>query len=93
MASESRTVSIVPLNRSNYPTWKLQCKMAFIRDGAWSIVNGSERAPDEGSDAHYKHATCTDQALATIVLSIDPSLLYLVGDPNDPANIWKKLGN
>ena len=26
-----------------------------------------------------------DRALATIVLSIDPSLLYLIGDPDDPS--------
>ena len=50
--SESRTVAIVPLNRSNYPTWKLQCKMAIIRDGVWGIVNGSEQAPEGGSDAY-----------------------------------------
>ena len=25
-----------------------------------------------------------DQALATVVLLIDPSLLYLLGDPQDP---------
>ena len=45
------------------------------------------------SNAHYKYATRRDRALATIVLSIDPSLLYLVGDPHDPADFWKKLGD
>ena len=32
-----------------------------------------------------------DRALATIVLSIDPSLLYLIGDPKEPVEVWKKL--
>jgi hypothetical protein len=31
--------------------------------------------------------------LATIVLSVDPSLLYLLGDPQDPAVVWEKLTN
>ena len=26
-----------------------------------------------------------------IVLSIQPSLLYLIGDPEDPVEVWKKL--
>ena len=33
----------------------------------------------------------SDCALAMIVLAIDSSLLYLVGDPVDPAAVWKKL--
>jgi hypothetical protein len=34
-----------------------------------------------------------DRALATIVLSVDPSLLYLLGDPQEPAVVWEKLTN
>ena len=33
------------------------------------------------------------RALATIVLSVDPSLLYLIGDPVDPTIVWKKLAD
>ena len=29
-----------------------------------------------------------DKALATIVLSVDPMLLYLIGDPEDPVVVW-----
>ena len=32
-----------------------------------------------------------DRALATIVLSVETSLLYLIGDPEDPVAVWKKL--
>ena len=45
MATDLKTVAIVPLNGRNYPTWKIQCQMALVRDGLWGIVNGSERAP------------------------------------------------
>ena len=31
LMSEMKTLSIVPLNRTNYSTWKLQCRMALVR--------------------------------------------------------------
>ena len=31
MASESKTVTVIPLNGANYATWKVQCRMALIR--------------------------------------------------------------
>ena len=32
-----------------------------------------------------------DQALAIVVLSVDLSLLYLIGQPTDPKEVWIKL--
>ena len=83
--------AIVPLMGANYPTWKVQCKMSLMKDGLWGIVSGSERAPEEGSDEHFKFIARRDRALAIIVLSIDSSLLYLIGDPNEPTAVWEKL--
>ena len=35
-----------------------------------------------------------DRALAIVVLSIDPTVLYLIGsDPDDPITVWKKLSS
>ena len=34
-----------------------------------------------------------DHTLATMVLSIDLSLLYLIGEPGDPSTVWKKLSD
>ena len=91
MATESKSVTVYPLNGSNYPTWKLQCQMALMKEGLWSIVNGTEHAPEaEGGD---KFSTRRDRALATIVLSVDPSLLYLIGSPEDPVEVWRMLAN
>ena len=57
-------------------------------------MNGSERAPiDEEADHLAKFVARRDQALATIVLTVEPSLLYLIGDPEDPVVVWKKLGS
>ena len=85
-------MSIIPLNGTNYPSWKVQCRMALIREGLWGIVAGTEKAPDTSdADKLAKFKGRSDRALATIVLAIDPSLLYLVGDPVDPAAVWNKL--
>ena len=92
--SGKTTVSVVPLNDSNYGTWKIQCRMAMMKDGLWGIVSGTEGAPVQSeADKFTKFVTRRDKALAIIVLSIDPSLLYLLGDPEDPKVVWKKLAD
>ena len=92
MATETKVVSIAPLKRTNYPTWKVQCRMALVRDGLWGIVSGTETEPHKKSERRTKFLARKDRALAIIVLAIDPELLYLVGsDPDDPVVVWKKL--
>lgn len=83
--AESKTVAVVPLSGANYSTWKIQCKMALIKEGLWSIVNGTEIALTEGAEQQAKFAARRDKALATIVLAVEPRLLYIIGaDPKDP---------
>ena len=87
--------TIVPLKGgANYATWKVQCTMALKKEGFWSIVSGGEEPPAETAAEKVKQrfAERKDRALATIVLSVDPSLLYLIGDPDDPAKVWETLG-
>ena len=92
--AESKTVAVVPLNRTNYATWKIQCKMALVKDGLWGIVNGTETAPAEEGERLTKFTARRDKALATIVLAVDPRLLYIIGpDPTDPIAVWKALAN
>jgi len=92
MAMDLKTVAIVPLNGTNYPTWTVQCRIALVRDGLWGIVNGTEVATVKGdADRRLKFLARRDCALATIVLAVEPSLLYLIGDPEDPVVVRKKL--
>ena len=92
--AESKTVMVVPLNGSNYGTWKVQCRMALVKDGLWSIVSGTETAPASTEAEKYaKFVSRRDKALAIIVLSVHPSLLYLLEDPEDPVAVWKKLSD
>ncbi len=79
-----KTAAIVSLKGANYSTWKVQCLMALVQEGLWGIVAGTETAPEEAeADRRSKFLARRDRALATIVLGVDPSLLYLIGDPED----------
>ena len=90
--TEAKTV-VVPLTGANYCTWKIQCKMSLMRDGLWGIVSRAETSPDAGTERYAKFITRRDRALAAIVLSVDPSLPYLLGNPTDPAAVWDKLSS
>ena len=66
--------------------------MALMKDSLWGIVSGTETLPaEEHVDARRKFMSRSDRALAIIVLAVDPSLLYLLGDPKDPQAVWQKL--
>ena len=93
MATDSKNVALVPLNGKNYSTWKEQCRMALMRDGLWNIVNNKEKISTEGDKDILNFLSRRDRALATIVLSVDPSLLYLIVDPDDPLVVWNKLAD
>ena len=68
--------------------------MALMKGGLWGIVSGTETAPEEREAERFaKYIARRNKALAIIVLSIEPSLLYLIGDPKEPINVWKKLGD
>lgn len=93
--AELKSVAVVPLNGANYPTWKIQCRMALMKEGLWGLVNGTEDSPtrDAGAEKLAKFAARKDKALATIVLAVETKLLYLIGDPDDPQVVWKKLAD
>ena len=64
--------------------------MALKKDGVWRIVSGTEVAPEDAREMECYNRR-KDKALATIVLSIDPSLLYSLGNPVDLVAVWTKL--
>ena len=63
--------------------------MALVKENLWSIVSGTEVTPAETvAEKLAKFEAQRDKALAIIVLSVDTSLLYLLGDPEDPVIVW-----
>ena len=55
----------------------------LMKEGLWSIASGAERALAEVEAQSDARQEARDRALAIAVLSVDPTLLYLLGDPSD----------
>ena len=94
--AEARSMfgSIVLLNESNFATWKIQIKMALIREELWSFVAGDLELPKSQESKEYRAMSSRrDKALSIIVMAIEPKLLYLIGDPVDPKIVFEKLCN
>ena len=66
--------------------------MVLMKMGVWRIVDGTEVAPNDDVGLR-KFNERKDKALATIVLGVKTSLLYLLGDPKDPGQVWNLLAN
>ena len=57
-------------------------------------VNGSKTSPSQSETERYaKFVARRDRAQAIIVSSVESSLLYLIGDPEDPVAVWRKLSD
>ncbi|KAK3888840.1 hypothetical protein Pcinc_007106 [Petrolisthes cinctipes] len=68
--------------------------MALIKEDVWSLVDGTEPLPDPTDTNKYsKYVLKKNKALAIVVLSVDPKLLYLLGEPEDPKEVWNKLAD
>ena len=69
--------------------------MALMKDGLWelSVVLKPPLMKQRLHERFAKHIARRDRALAIIVLSIELSLLYLIGDPKEPITVWQKLGD
>ena len=93
MITSKLKTAVAPLNGKNYPTWKIQCRMGLMKQKLWNIVDGTEAAPGEDNNRYAQFLPRRDRTLAIIVLSVEYSPLYLVGDPEDPATVRGKLEN
>ena len=96
--SNNSSNNIIPLNGSNYATWKIQCMMALKKENLWGIVSGTEIEPvqaaeGENNNLRAKYFLRRDKAVAIIVLAVDTSLLYLLGEPDNPKTVWDKLSD
>ena len=63
--AEAKSVSVVPLNGSNYATWKLQCQMALMKGDLWGIVNETETTPSRDAPAGHGYKILNRERLST----------------------------
>ena len=78
MATESKMVMVISLNGSNYPTWKVQCRMVLIKDGLWNIVSSSERLPNAAEADKYAKSILSKVAYRSPMGPKDPNQDYLL---------------
>lgn len=65
--------------------------MGLMRDGLWELVIGEEVEPADDGEMKVLFKARRNKALSTIVLSVEPNLLYLLGNPVDPRIVWNRL--
>ena len=71
---------VAQMKGSNYPTWKVQCRMLLMKEGLWSIVNGTETAPvEDQAERLAKFVARKDRALAMIVTVCQPDAAVPAG--------------
>ena len=65
----------------------------IIRPGRYSasVAWHLSKTGNNNEEARRKFFTRRDRALAIVVLAVEPSLLYLLGDPEDPQVVWTRL--
>ena len=67
------------LTKTNYATWKVQCRMALLGKKLWKIVSGEETEPEEEA----RKEAFRDRK--------DKALSIMVGEPTDPKVVWEQL--
>ena len=66
-----RGINIIPLNDTNYNTWRIQLKMYLMREGLLNLVEGVETAPDSSDASAVRNFKGREnRALANIVLNV-----------------------
>ena len=69
--------------------------MVLMKTWLWSIGSWTENAPEvhveADSDVIAKYVARCDSAMASIVLFVNPTLLYVLGDQDDLIVVWKNL--
>ena len=85
-----KTASIIALNGKNYPSWKVQCRMALMRDSVWGIVAKTEVSPDPNKAVLWQPSFCQLIRHCCTSLEIHKTLLWF--ERNWQINFKRKRG-
>ena len=77
---------------TNWMTWKFQLRHLLMAKGLWKYVEGSATlAGNATGDEREKFQSEQQKAFSTIVMSVSPSLLYLITSCEIPKDAWDTL--
>ena len=96
----NRHEEIEKLNGTNYQSWKYNVKLVLMSRGLFSIVDGTEKAPDikeedvdkpDSIKAKQEWRRRSDRAYTTIALSVAKSIQVHVSATTDAREAWEIL--
>ncbi|UYV68405.1 hypothetical protein LAZ67_5004222 [Cordylochernes scorpioides] len=87
----SSLYQIEKLNKQNFETWRLQMQMILVHSDLWIYVNEANIKPEPGNQEFTNWQNKDQKALATIVLSLNPSELIHVKNCKTAEEAWKKI--
>ncbi|UYV76603.1 hypothetical protein LAZ67_14001429 [Cordylochernes scorpioides] len=87
----SSLYQIEKLNKQNFETWRLQMQMILVHSDLWIYVNEANIKPEPGNQEFTNWQNKDQKALATIVLSLNPSELVHVKNCKTAEEAWKKI--
>ena len=84
--------SIEKLTSENWVTWKFQMKHLLLVKDLWNITQGTETLAQGADDAaRAAFDVRCQKAFSILVMSIDPSQLYLITSCDNPKQAWGNL--
>ena len=99
-SEHNRHEEIEKLNGTNYQSWKYNVKLVLMSRGLFSIVDGTEKAPDikeedvdkpESIKAKQEWRRRSDRAYTTIALSVAKTIQVHVSSTTDAREAWEIL--
>jgi hypothetical protein len=82
---------IEKLDGSNWSTWKFQMKHLLMAKEVWGHVDGTLVRPADGANAQAKFDKDVQKTMATLVIGVHSSIVYLVTACETPKDLWDTL--
>ena len=77
---------------ANWTTWRIQMKHVLRSRKFWKLVTGEEKLKDDPSAVEKQAFEDRQQdALTTIIVAVNPSVVSVIGDIEDPKQAWDSL--
>ena len=94
--AERDVTKIVPLNGSNFQSWRFNVKLLLMDKGLWGYVQGNEVQPkateeDKKEKEIKEYLLKSEKAYSTIALSIVERLQVHIRDTSNPHEAWNTL--
>jgi gag-polypeptide of LTR copia-type len=87
----SSRVSIEPLTKDNYNTWKIHAEALLVKTDGWQYVDGSKVKPTSVNAEIAVWEKGDRKAKSDLVLAISPSEMKVIKDCQTAKEVWAKL--